>query len=307
MTGPLRVGTRGSPLALRQTALVIRALRRPLGERAVETVEIRTQGDRDPRRTTDIDFTAAIDRALEKGRIDIAVHSAKDLPARPPRGLRLAAVLPRADPRDCLVLRSAAGLDTLPSGAVIGSSSSRRRAELLRARPDLAVVNVRGNVDTRLELVRTGRVDGAILARSGLSRLGRLDAVSEILDPRRFVPAPGQGALAVTARKHDRTVGRLLAQIDHSPSHLAVRAERALVEALGGNCDAPLGAWARCRGDRLTLRAVVLSRDGRRAVEATLAASCSTPRALGRAVARRLLRGGAGALLPPRPGREGRP
>ena len=302
MTETVRVGTRGSALALVQTELVLRALRPRAPRVRFEAVVIRTQGDRIRSRSSDLDFTDAIDEALEVGRVDLAVHSAKDLPVRTERSVRPVALLRRGDPRDCLILARATGLADLARGARIGSSSARRRAELLRVRPDLEVAEVRGNVDTRLGLVRSGAVDGVILARAGLARLGRLDEVSEVLPASRFVPAPGQGAIAVSARVADRRMVGLLRPLDDPPTRAAVTAERSFVTELGGGCDTPLGAWAALRGGRLTLRAVVLSPDGRRTVWGIRSAPPTRAAALGHALAREVRRAGADELLA-QPGR----
>ncbi len=301
MSETIRVGTRGSVLALRQTEIVVTALRRRFPGSEFRAVPIVTQGDRTKRRSRDLDFTDAIDRALEAGEVDIAVHSTKDLPVRPMRQVRVAAFLPRGDPRDCLVLREASGLRDLPPGARIGSSSPRRRAQLLRARNDLAVVEIRGNVDTRLSQVRSGAVDGAILAAAGLSRIGRWAEVTEFLDRRAFLPAPGQGALAVETRASDRALASQVAALDHSPTRAAVGAERAFVEGVGGNCDTPLGALARLSRGELVLRAELLSPEGRRSVRGERRGAAASAAAVGRALARDLLAAGGAEILARRP------
>ncbi len=297
VTESVRVGTRKSALALRQTELVVSALRREASETRFLVVPITTQGDRSRSPSQDLDFTDAIDRALEEGRIDLAVHSTKDLPARPTRAVSIAAFPRRADPRDCLVLRDARGLRSLPPRSRIGSSSPRRRAQLWRARRDLDVVEIRGNVDTRLALVRGGRVDGVILAAAGLRRIGRWDEVTEVLDRRRFLPAPGQGALAVATRASDRALESLVRPLDDRKTRAAVTAERTFVERIGGDCDTPLGALATVRGNRLTLRAEILSPDGRRSVGGARSGAPSSARALGGLLARDLLRAGAESFL----------
>ncbi len=297
MTETLRIGTRGSPLALAQTSLVQTALARRMRGVAFSVVPIVTQGDQDQRRSTDLDFTAAIDRALEQEEVDLAVHSTKDLPARADPGVRLAAFLPRADPRDCLVLHGAPDLAGLPPGARIGSSSPRRRAQLLRARPDLDVVELRGNVDTRLARLKSGALDGMMLARAGLLRLHREGEETTVLDPRRFLPAPGQGAIVVATRTGDRELARRVGAIDDARTHRAVVAERSFVEAVGGDCTTPLGALARWRAGRLTLRAEVLSTDGRRTVAGTADGPEDAARALGSRLGRAILRAGGSELL----------
>lgn len=305
MRGALRVGTRASRLALRQTELVVAALRSRAPDLEFEVVPLSTQGDRTPRRPVGLDFTDAIDRALEEGRLDLAVHSTKDLPIRAVRAVRVAAFPPRADPRDGLVSRGDASLADLPSGARIGSSSPRRRAQLLRARPDLRLVEVRGNVDTRLGLVEAGRVDGVVLAVAGLTRIGRAAELTQILPRARFPPAPGQGALAVATRISDRAVERLVRTIDHRRTRATVTAERSFVDRLGGDCDTPLGASAAVSGGRLTLRGEVLSPDGARSVGGTLSGALEDAGAIGRRLGGRLLQAGAEELLAlsRRPGR----
>jgi len=263
VTGRLRIGTRGSPLALAQTELVVRGLRRFAPRTTYEIVPISTRGDRIRRSAPALDFTDEIDRQLESGAIDLAVHSAKDLPARPQRAVHVAAYPRRADPRDCLVLRSAGAFASLPRGARIGSSSLRRRAQLLSERPDIEVVPLRGNVGTRLEQVRAGGLDGVMLAAAGLERLGWGDRITEYLPLSRWLPAPAQGTLAVEVRDRDREAHRAVVRLDHAPTRAAAEAERAVVRALGGDCDLPLGALARVRGPRLTLRAELFSVEGR--------------------------------------------
>lgn len=297
MTEAVRVGTRASVLAMRQTELVLTALRSQVPETRFRVVPITTHGDRARSRTTDLDFTDALDRALEEGRIDLAVHSTKDLPVRPTRAVELAAFPPRDDPRDALVLRNAADFASLPPGARIGSSSPRRRAQLLRARRDLTVVEVRGNVDTRLALVRDGRVDGVVLAVAGLRRIGRSGEITEILDRRKFLPAPGQGALAVAVRASDGPVADLVRPLDDPRTRAAVTAERSFVERVGGDCATPLGASATVLRGRLTLRAEILSPDGRRSTGGVRTGPPSSAAALGAALAGDVLRTGGDILL----------
>jgi hydroxymethylbilane synthase len=293
----VRVGTRRSALALAQTAMVLAALRRTAPELRFEPVALATAGDRTRAVGVPLDFTDAIDRALEDGEVDLAVHSSKDLPARVERPVRVAAYPRRADPRDCLVLRGPGSLRALPAGARIGSSSLRRRAQLLRARPDLTIVEVRGNIDTRIRLVGAGSVDGVVLARAGLDRLERSGEASETLDPRRFLPAPGQGALAVAVRARDASLARRVRTIDDGPTRAAVTAERAVSESLGGDCNLPLGALARVRGGRLQIRAEVLAPDGTRKIHGVASGPARSARSLGLGLGGRLAREGARALV----------
>ena len=302
MTERLRVGTRSSPLALAQTELVVRALRRVAPEVAVEPVLLRTSGDRARRTGATLDFTDDIDRRLEQGEVDLAVHSTKDLPARPVRRVEVAAYPRRADPRDCLVLRARGlTLRALPAGARIGSSSVRRRAQLLGERPDLQVVPVRGNVGTRIEKIESQGLDGVVLAAAGLLRLGWKERISEYLGPPRWLPAPGQGALAVEVRTGDRFARRTVARIDHPATRAEVEAERAVVASLGGDCNLPLGVLGRVRSGRLVLRAALFSPDGRRRLSFTLRGSAARAERTGEEVGRRLAEFGSPAgLLPGR-------
>jgi len=266
----VRVGTRASALALTQTRMVA-ALLAAEGGLAVELVRITTEGDRLTGSLVNLGgtgvFVTALRDALLDGRCDVAVHSLKDLPTGAADGLTIAAVPERADPRDALCARDGLTLATLPPGSRVGTGSPRRAAQLLLARPDLVVVEIRGNVDTRLHRVAPGDLDAVVLAAAGLARLDRLDAATELLDPELMAPAPGQGALAVEARTADvadagSPLARALAALDHAPSRLAVTAERALLARLEAGCAAPVGTHARLEAHRLTLDAVVCRPDG---------------------------------------------
>lgn len=273
----VRVGTRASALALTQTGHVVDALAiLGRGDLTLETVHIRTDGDRLTGSLQSLGgtgvFVTALRDALLDGRCDVAVHSLKDLPTGDPDGLLLGAVPPREDPADALCARDLLTLDLLPSGAMIGTGSPRRAAQLLAARPDVVVVDIRGNVDTRLGRVAgsttgPGDLDAVVLARAGLARLGRLDAVTEVFTPEVMAPAPGQGALAVEVRA-DLAPGDPLAAalrgLDHRPTRLAVVAERALLGRLEAGCAAPIGAWGQLADDGRTLHldAVVARPDG---------------------------------------------
>lgn len=246
MSRPLLLGTRGSKLALAQSGLVADALR-ATGV-AVELVEITTAGDQSDRPVSEIGigvFTSALREALVAGRIDLAVHSYKDLPTAPDPRLVLAAVPVRADPRDALVARDGMTLGELPAGATVGTGSPRRAAQLDALGLGLRVVPIRGNVDTRLRRVATGELDAVVLARAGLARLGRLDAITEALDPLQMLPAPAQGALAVECRADDVDTEHLLrSTIDDEASRATTAAERTLLAALEAGCSAPVGALA---------------------------------------------------------------
>lgn len=295
----LRIGTRGSALAVAQTTLVTAALEaRGMG---CEMVTVRTQGDRHPDRpATSLDvgaFVREIEAALIAGSVDIAVHSAKDLPGEPTPGLMLAAFAPREDPRDALVTRDRTGLGTLAPGSVVGTGSPRRRAFLLAACPSLLVRDIRGNVDTRIRKLETGEVDAIVIAAAGLARLGLAHRAGERLDPMVMLPAVGQGAVVIQCRSHDeRLIGRL-AELDHPPTRAAVDAERAFLAALGGGCQRPIAALATADGKRMLLRGAVLGPRGERIVRDQVWGETSAAAELGRGLAGRLLEQGAGEIL----------
>jgi hydroxymethylbilane synthase len=277
---PLRIGTRGSPMALYQATLVrdrLRAVHPELAAgsavgRALELVPIRTTGDRvQTRLLAEIGgkglFTKEIEEALLDARIDLAVHSLKDMETLLPAGLAIGCVLERDDPRDVLVGRTPltlAGLPlaSLPLGARVGTASLRRRAQLLRMRPDLAIVPIRGNVNTRLAKLDAGEVEALVLALCGLRRIGKDDAIGEILEVDAMLPAVAQGALAVECRAFDEEVHALLAPLHHEPTAACVLAERSMLKALDGSCRTPIAGLARIDGDSLTLDALLLSPDG---------------------------------------------
>jgi hydroxymethylbilane synthase len=290
VTAPLKVGTRRSPLALAQTDLALRALRRHNPGVVFELVPITTAGDRNRTVGSSPDFTDRISAAVEGKEVDLAVHSAKDLPTRPQRDVRVAAFLPRADPSDVLVGRPGLDLGRLPAGARIGSSSVRRRAQLLREWPWASVVEIRGNVGTRLAMVDSGKVDGVILAAAGLRRLGAASRIGRRLPVRRFLPAPGQGALALEVRQGDRAVDRVVRTVDHGPTRAAVTAEQACAAGFGADCDVPLGVLARVRGEALSLDAELLDPDGRRSVRVRRAGPVLNAASLGRLAGAELLR-----------------
>jgi hydroxymethylbilane synthase len=300
---PLRLGTRGSALALTQSRWVADRVE-AAGVPEVELVTIRTTGDEiSDRPLSEIGgkglFTRELDEALLEGRIDLAVHSLKDLPTEFPEGLSLGAVPEREDYRDVLVAPQGSDLtlESLPAGAVIGTGSLRRRAMVLALRPDLEVAEIRGNLDTRLRKVDEGKYDAVVLAAAGLRRMGWAHRITEHLDPGSWIPAPGQGALAVVIRSSDR--GRLteVEELDHPPSRAAVTAERTLLHHLQAGCRLPVGALGLPFGGGLRLRAVVAFPDGRRAVRGEATGAQDDPRALGDHVARILLERGAHFLL----------
>ena len=301
-TGTLRIGTRGSPLALVQAEAVRAAvvLASGLGADSIAIVPIRTSGDRITDRPLAEAggkglFTKEIDEALLDGRVDIGVHSAKDMATRLPDGIAVAACLERNDVRDAFVSPSFASLAELPPGAVVGTSSLRRRALVLRMRPDLAVTDLRGNVETRLRKITDGEAHATILAAAGLKRLGLAGRIADFLDADTWVPAPGQGAIAIAARANDEATRALLARIDHRTTSQALAAERAFLSVLDGSCRTPIGGLARIDGERLTLRGMIVKPDGSEAHEREGHGPVDDAEAIGRDVAAELLaRGGSG-------------
>lgn len=302
----IRVGTRASTLARAQTDYVAAALRDAGAE--VEIVPISTDGDRSQAAGTPISqvgvgvFVTALREALLDGRVDVAVHSYKDLPTTQPQGLIVGAVPPREDPRDALVARDRMVLGQLPPGAVVGTGSPRRAAQLEALGLGLTVVPIRGNVDTRIGKVAAGELDAVVVARAGLARLGRLGDATEVLDPVQMLPAPSQGALACECRVADVDVEHLLAETLHDEAvAAAVGAERAVLEALGSPCFSVIGALADVVSDlddegrvveRLSLRAVAATAEGA-LVRASATAETKDAEELGRAVAAELLTDGA--------------
>jgi hydroxymethylbilane synthase len=288
---PFRLGTRGSPLALVQAALVRDALMAAHGwdASAIEIVTIRTTGDRvQDRPLAEIGgkalWTKELDRALLEGEIDCAVHSMKDVETVRPLELAIAAILPRADVRDRLI--GAESVAALKHGAVVGTSSPRRAAQLRRLRPDLAIVMFRGNVDTRLAKVAAGEADATILAAAGLDRLGRRDGTAIATET--MLPAPAQGAVGIEIRASDPDAHRIVSAIDHGETRACIIAERGLLAALKADCHSPVGALATIEGAILTLRAELLSEDGAHHVHAQEAGAPGDP-ALPQAIARDLL------------------
>lgn len=269
---PLKLGTRNSPLAMAQAEEARATLIAAHPGLIVELVPVVASGDKVlDRPLADVGgkalWTKELDAWLLAGEIDFAVHSLKDVETLRPAEIAIAAVLEREDVRDCLV--GAQSLAELPARARIGTSAPRRAAQALHARPDCRVVGIRGNVQTRLAKLAAGEADATLLALAGLNRLGRAD-VGTPLNPRDWLPAPGQGAIAIEARADDAQTRALLAAIDHQPTRGAVEAERALLAALGGNCHSPIAVLSELVGERLMLRAALLSPDGAERVEARI-------------------------------------
>lgn len=298
----LRIATRGSRLALAQSRAVARRIEESLGVES-ELVEVRTSGDR--MQNVSLAkiggkglFTKEIEEALLGGRADIAIHSAKDLPVAIPPGLILAAFTERADPRDALIGRGPdTSLEALPRGARVGTGSVRRASQLLAVRPDLEIVPLRGNVETRLRKLEEEDLHAVILACAGLDRLGLGDRIHERLSPNLLLPSVGQGTLAIQAMEGD-PVAADLAAVDHPGTRAEFTAERAFLSHLEGDCNVPLAALAqRVSGDKVVLRGLVASLDGRRVVRATAEAAVTDAASAGRAAADEVLREGAVSIL----------
>ncbi len=300
----LRLGTRRSLLARTQSGTVAAALGR--AGASVDLVEVSTLGDRSPAAVAELGgtgvFVTALREQLLEGAVDFVVHSLKDLPTVPAAGLRLAAVPRREDPRDVLVDRAGRTLGELPPGTRVGTGSPRRTAQLGALGLGLDVLAIRGNVDTRLRRVAAGELDAVVLARAGLSRLGRLAEVTEVIDPLQMLPAPGQGALAVECRADDESLVELLGRLDDAETRAAVTAERTLLAALEAGCTAPVGALADvAEGDagklEIYLRAAVLALDGSRTLRLSATGPPSAAAEIGRSLAADLLAAGAADLM----------
>ncbi len=307
MISALRLGTRGSPLALWQANHVADRLRPVVAPRPVELILIETHGDRD--QGTPLAamggfgvFTKAIQTALIDNRADVAVHSLKDLPTIPEPALELVAVPPRGPAGDAFVSHKHRRFADLPEGARIGTSSLRRRAQLANRRPDLQLVELRGNVETRLRKLLEQDLDAIVLAEAGLIRLGLAGRITEILDSSWMLPAVGQGAIGLECRAADEATKHAVLALRDAETFARVTAERAMLYALGGGCLVPIGVTSRAADGTLTLRGAVLSPDGRRRVVATHTGPADTPLAVGQELAAMLLAEGAGELLQAGPG-----
>ena len=297
------VGTRGSGLAMRQTSEVLRRLQAAYPEVRFQVTTVATGGDVRPEEpVVSIGagaFTKELQTALLCAEIDVAVHSLKDLPTGATPGVEIGAITKRLDPRDVLVDRWDLPLQELPQRARIGTGSPRRASQLLLLRPDLRVLHIRGNVDTRLKKARGPDYDGVVLAMAGLIRLERQAEVAEVFDPHVMLPAPGQGALALEMRQGDEELAALLGIIHDKDTAAAVWAERALLSLLGGGCHLPLGAYASVEGDVLTLSGVLASESGTQAFKAMATGGAQDPQGVAKEVHRQLMEQGAFAVLTP--------
>ncbi len=299
---PLRIGTRGSALALWQARHVSDLLRAVEPDRGIELVEIETVGDQVlnvplTQLGGDGAFTKAIQQALLDRHVDVAVHSLKDLPTFAVEGLLLAAVPQRGPTGDAFVSNKHRSFAALPAGAVVATSSLRRKAQLLHCRPDLKLIDIRGNVETRLRKLVEHNLDATILAQAGLIRLGLAEQITEVLDAAWMLPAIGQGALGLECRTDDAATRAILDRLNDMPTRWAVLAERAMLRGLGGGCQVPIGAVSSIAADMLTLRGVVLPPDGSVRVEAEIAGPMVEAEAMGQNLADQLRARGAGELL----------
>jgi len=302
MENTIVIGTRGSQLALWQANWVKSELERLHNGVSCELLVIKTKGDK----ILDVPlakvggkglFVKEIEEALLDGRIDLAVHSMKDMPAGLPEGLKIGAIPEREDPRDALISKNDLTFEALPKGARVGTSSLRRSAQLLAKRPDLQIETLRGNIDTRLKKVTEGDLDAIILAAAGLKRLGLGEHITECLDPALMLPAVGQGALCIESRKNDARIDAALAPLNHQPTRITVLAERAFLNTLEGSCQIPVGAFAETDGETLTIRGLVAEVDGSRILMEEESAENAQGEALGITVANRLKEAGATEIL----------
>ena len=295
----LRIGTRGSPLALKQTGQVVDLLKAQhtalQGRGVIEIVVIRTTGDREQSQLlSEIGgkglFTKELDEAMLRGEIDIAIHSMKDMPTFMPEGIMLHAINERLDSRDVFISKKAKNIRELKEGATVGTASLRRKAQLLNLRPDLQIVPLRGNIDTRLKKIADGDIDATLLAFAGLKRLGREDVIMSIVDSEEILPAVGQGVLAATCREDDLRANTFIAALAHPATTLAVLAERAMLGVLDGSCHTPIAGQAQfVSEEELTLHGLILRPDGVEKAEVTLTGNGNEAERLGTRVAERLI------------------
>lgn len=298
----ITIGTRGSKLALWQANYIADCVRNQYPGLEVNLVHIVTTGDK----ILDVPlakiggkglFTKELETAMLNGEIDLAVHSLKDMPTELPEGLLLAAITERADAGDAFISPRYGTVENLPYGAKVGTSSLRRKAQLLKYRPDLIIHDLRGNLDTRLQKLDTGDLDAILLAVAGLKRLGWQDRITQVLSSEICLPAVGQGALAIEARSNDAEVLDMLAFLNHQETRWAVEAERAYLAEVEGGCQIPIGVYATLQQDILTLEAAILSVDGKRQVRQTISGSSQKAKQLGQTLAQDMLNAGGRKIL----------
>ena len=297
MKKTIRVGTRGSRLAIAQTEIALVALRKAHPQIRFEVITISTKGDVDKRPLFTLDekgiFEKEVNEAVKKGEVDFAVHSLKDVPSDLSDDLSVACIPKRASPNDVLVTDNGQKLKDLVPGSVVGTSSLRRAVQLTKTRPDLNVRPIRGNVETRVKKVISGEYDAAVLAEAGLARLGMKDVIVQRFSIRDFVPAPGQGAIAIVCRHDHTALAGMLQYIEDRRSRIAVLAERALIRKVEGGCRFPLGAVAITNDDKITLYASVFSADGKQSIHVKKVGRASKPEELGSSAANMLVKQGA--------------
>ena len=298
----LRIGTRGSALALWQAEWVRSRLTAAHPGLTVELVTIKTQGDK----ILDVPlakvggkglFVKEIEEALLEGRVEVAVHSMKDMPAELPAGLRVAAMPLREDPRDVLVMREGSGFADLPPGARVGTSSLRRATQLLHLRGDLKIETLRGNLDTRLRKLETQGFHAVVVAAAGMKRMGLSHLITQYLEPELMLPAVGQGALGIETRTEDRPTNELVAELAHPPTMVAVRAERAFLRRLQGGCEVSIGGYGTLEGERLTLTGMVADLQGRRVIRRVLQGEARKAEEIGERLAEVVLAAGGAEIL----------
>lgn len=298
----IRIGTRGSPLALWQANWIKSELQSLHDGLAVEIITIKTSGDKiQDAPLAKIGgkglFVKEIEEGLMRGEIDIAVHSMKDVPIELPDGLTIATITRRENPCDALISKDGKKLEDLPKGAKVGTGSLRRTTQLLSYRPDLQIIPMRGNVETRIKKLTTDGLDAIILATAGLYRLGWKDKITEIIDPDILLPSVGQGAVGIEARQHDVDVLQLIIGLDHETTHLELEAERAFLRVLGGGCQVPIAAHATLADDKLRLKALVGSPDGKQILKSEKSGLAQNAERIGDSLGRELLNMGAGKIL----------
>ena len=296
------IGSRGSTLALSQAEWVKKQILNRFPDAEISVIVIKTSADRDT--STSIRggsatgvFVKEIEEALLSEKVDIAVHSMKDVPTRVPEGLKIAAVPEREDARDAFIAKGPPSLAELPHGSVIGTGSVRRQAQILALRPDLRVLDIRGNVETRLQKLQDGAYDAIILACAGLSRIGLQDRITARLDFRQMLPAPGQGALAIEIRRNDPRIEAVAATLNHSPASTAVFAERTFLQQMGGGCNIPVAAHARFRQGMLEIEGLVASLDGTKTIRESVCEDPQTAQEAAVVLADKILARGGRAIL----------
>jgi hydroxymethylbilane synthase len=302
MNDPIKIGTRGSKLALWQSSWVKTVLENQIPSIPIELVIIKTEGDK----ILDVPlakvggkglFVKEIEQALFARRIDIAVHSMKDMPADIPQGLSIGAIPERENPADVFISRTGVRFNELAAGSIIGTSSLRRSAQLRHARPDIVIRPIRGNLDTRLKKLESENFDALVLAAAGVKRLNFEHKIAEHLDPEIVLPAIGQGALCIEIRKDDATIGPLVAPLDHAPTRTTVAGERAFLNRLQGGCQVPIAGHGRISGNRFTLTGLVAEVDGTRLIKGVKSGPLDSPEATGIELAEELLSRGADKIL----------